>query len=64
MELATPVIASNPQDVTSKDSIKALEKESLQEVPVSEKTGQAGSDSTDAVVLETENLDEMKTVAI
>jgi hypothetical protein len=64
MEMATPIIPNNPHEVPPKDSTKAVEKESPQEVPVSEKTGQAGSDSTEAVVLETENLDEMKTVAI
>jgi cell wall assembly regulator SMI1 len=64
MEMATPIIPNNPHEVPPKDSTKAVEKESPQEVSVSEKTGQAGSDSTEAVVLETENLDDMKTVAI
>lgn len=63
MEMATPIVPSNPHDASPKDSAKALEKESPQEVSLSEKTGQTGSDS-DAVVLKTENLDEMKTVAI
>lgn len=62
MEMATPIIPNNAPESATKESDKAPEKDSPQEVPLSEKTGH--SDSTDAVVLETENLDDMKTVAI